>query len=179
MHKSSLPLPRPPNKSGAEAAVAIILSLITDHTVLLLRRVRNPQDPWSGHYAFPGGRRERSDQDLYRTCLRETREETGIVLKEQWCRKTLPIRAAGRNVQAPVAVQPYLFELDFKPDVMVEEKEIDSYYWLELHRFKNPQNHVRAEILPGRFFPAYPLMDYYIWGFTYLLLSELFPVAPA
>lgn len=160
----------------AEAAVAVIQARLTDHTVLLLRRARSPKDPWSGHFAFPGGRQETSDRDLYMTCVRETEEETGILLEKQWLRETLPIRAAGRNVQAPVQVQPYLFELDFRPDVVVEEKEIDSYHWLDLHHFRNPENHIHTEIMPGRFFPAYPLLDYYIWGFTYLLLSDLFPV---
>ena len=46
--------------------------------VLLIRRVTNPKDPWSGDIAFPGGRMEEEDKDFLETALRETFEEVGI-----------------------------------------------------------------------------------------------------
>ena len=44
--------------SITEAAVATIISQDPVPGVLVLKRRANPRDPWSGHYSFPGGRRD-------------------------------------------------------------------------------------------------------------------------
>ena len=59
------------------AAVAIILTPQPD-SILLIRRADRSGDPWSGHMALPGGRREAGDSDLAGTAIRETVEEVGI-----------------------------------------------------------------------------------------------------
>src|SRR5262245_5919302 len=48
--------------------------------LLFIERALREGDPWSGHMAFPGGRRDRADADLVATSLRETREEVGLEL---------------------------------------------------------------------------------------------------
>ncbi len=113
-----------------EAAVAIIRCRFPRESILLLRRIQSERDPWSGHYAFPGGRRERQDETIYDTCVREVFEETGIDLGPDNLSQILPPARAGRNVMAPVLVQPYVFEIGIRPEVLVEEKEIESYLWL-------------------------------------------------
>jgi hypothetical protein len=45
------------------AAVAIILTPQPD-SILFIRRADRSGDPWSGHMALPGGRRDPSDLDL-------------------------------------------------------------------------------------------------------------------
>ena len=45
------------------AAVAVILTPEPDG-ILLIRRAERTGDPWGGHMALPGGRREPTDQDL-------------------------------------------------------------------------------------------------------------------
>ncbi|OQR81077.1 hypothetical protein ACHHYP_16786 [Achlya hypogyna] len=47
--------------------------------LLLIRRVVNPADTWSGHMAFPGGRAKVGETDLDSAC-RETSEEIGLDL---------------------------------------------------------------------------------------------------
>ena len=74
----------------ATAAVAIIKSLAPNESVLVLRRASHPQDPWSGHFSFPGGRSEKKDNNLLSTCIRETREETGIPLDAGQLQQRLP-----------------------------------------------------------------------------------------
>lgn len=68
-------------EQDAEAAVALILKLRNhDIKILLVKRVENPADPWSGQVALPGGKRDAKDQNLKKTVVRETLEETNINL---------------------------------------------------------------------------------------------------
>ncbi|MGE5727301.1 MAG: NUDIX hydrolase, partial [Gemmatimonas sp.] len=73
-------LASPPNVR--DAAVAAIFRIAEGDALelLMIERARYAGDPWSGHIAFPGGRRELRDATLLDTALRETREETGIDL---------------------------------------------------------------------------------------------------
>ena len=161
-----------------KAAVAIIRSLEPNEAILLLRRATSSRDPWSGHFAFPGGRRERQDASIYETCVREVCEETGIVLPPESLEYVLAPSYAGRNVKAPILVQPYLFEFSNRPEVIVEVAEIDSYLWIDTESFREKHRHIETEALPGRFRPAFPLGDYYVWGFTYQLLCSVLQVDP-
>ena len=46
------------------SSVAIILRQKKEnHEVLMIKRADREGDPWSGHMAFPGGRRESRDKD--------------------------------------------------------------------------------------------------------------------
>lgn len=159
-----------------KAAVSIIRCSAPLDSILLLRRRKAISDPWSGHFAFPGGRRDPDDDSIFHTCLRETREETGIFLDETLLSRRLPSAFAGRNVKAPIHVQPYLFSLDQRPRVVVETSEIKNYLWLEVEKFVDKNRHVVQEVLPSRYSPVYPLEDYYLWGFTYGLLCSLLEV---
>ena len=55
-----------------EAAVAAIVAKDVEPEILVLKRRAHPHDPWSGHYAFPGGRRDPEDSDLLSNCFLET-----------------------------------------------------------------------------------------------------------
>ena len=70
-----------PRETGQiEAAVTAVLRAGESLELLLIERVERAEDPWSGHMALPGGRRDAEDPDLLATALRETAEEVGIVL---------------------------------------------------------------------------------------------------
>ncbi len=161
-----------PPKTGT-AAVAIIRNFSPHETFLILRRATHPNDPWSGHFSFPGGRKEADDQNLLQTCIRETREETGILLNQSQLDKTLPLEPAGRNFSKPLWVQPYIFNLPAIPFIKLDDREIQGSCWLEVQQFKNRALHEKVEMLPSQFFPVYALDDYFLWGFTYRLLLTI------
>lgn len=50
--------------------------------VLLIQRAPNPNDRWSAHIAFPGGRQDESDECDLQTAIREAREELGLCLDD-------------------------------------------------------------------------------------------------
>ena len=162
-----------PAVNRPEAAVSIIRCADPVDSILVLRRKKTSGDPWSGHFAFPGGKRAPGDISILHTCLRETREETGVSLDESLLKLQLPVTRAGRNVNAPIQVQPYLFALHQRPEIIVETSEIDSYLWLEVEKFIDKSRHLRKEVLPHRFSSVYPLNDYFLWGFTYGLLCSV------
>lgn len=155
------------------AAVGIIVCTKPVESVLLVKRKIHPHDPWSGHYAFPGGRRESEDPTLYHTCIREVREETGIALESGSLHQTCEPSLAGRNVKAPILVQPYVFRMAGRPEVIIEEKEIARYTWLSTQSFRDKAKHRVIEVRASMIRPVYPMDDYFIWGFTYGLLCRL------
>lgn len=157
----------------ASAAVAIIRCRQENDAILLLRRAADPRDPWSGHYSFPGGRKDPEDSNIFTTCQRETREETGIELHPKQLISRLPLEPAGRNFNSPLWVQPFLFNLPTQPRVIVDQQEITHSCWLDVSSFQKQDLHQQVEMLPGRLFPAYPMEDYYVWGFTYRLLRSI------
>ncbi|MDR3088867.1 MAG: CoA pyrophosphatase [Desulfobulbaceae bacterium] len=155
------------------AAVAVIVATEPQKSILLLRRRASPDDPWSGHFSFPGGRRDPGDTDLLATCLRETAEETGIILPEKSFRKMLPAAPVGRLMRIHMLVQPYLFRLSEKPKISVNPLEIASAHWLDVAAFRDETRHHEREMVPGINFSTFPLEDYYLWGFTYGVLRRL------
>jgi len=159
--------------SSPAAAVAIIRVNEPIDSFLLLRRTSNPHDPWSGHFSFPGGRREPEDRHLLATCIRETHEETGIRLTENLLQAELSAAYAGSRIDSRILVQPYLFQLPARPKLDLDPSEIQSYRWLDTSLFQDRALHVEAEVLPDLYFPAFPLDDYYLWGFTYRLLAQV------
>ena len=71
------------------AAVAVVLGPTPEGLQLLfIERAQHPDDPWSGHIAFPGGRIEADDPSPRAAAERETLEEVGLDLSnaEYWGR---------------------------------------------------------------------------------------------
>ncbi|PWN29451.1 hypothetical protein BDZ90DRAFT_213714, partial [Jaminaea rosea] len=51
--------------------------------ILYIKRATRPTDKWSAHVAFPGGRRDETDEDGLYTAMRETWEEVGLDLADR------------------------------------------------------------------------------------------------
>jgi 8-oxo-dGTP pyrophosphatase MutT (NUDIX family) len=154
------------------AAVAIIVAPDPD-AILLIRRAQREGDPWSGHMALPGGRAEPADRDLAGTAIRETAEEVGIQLREEWLLGTLDDVAPRTPVLPPVAVRPFVFRVPERPALRLNA-EVAAAEWLELARLADPA--VRQEIsieISGRSrpFPAFVTPSGVVWGMTERILT--------
>ena len=66
------------------AAVAVLIAPDPD-AILLIRRADRLGDPWSGHMALPGGRREAEDPDLLATVIRERVKRLGSASSRGSC----------------------------------------------------------------------------------------------
>jgi len=153
-----------------EAAVATIIARQPTPEVLVLKRTVNPEDPWSGHYSFPGGRRDEADASLLDTCIRETYEECGILLSIRDLVKQYPVRQAGNSLDRPIPVTPYLFELPERPSIRLQQAEITCHEWLDLDYAGDADNVVERPMnprRPGLLYPCIPAAEGFVWGFTY------------
>jgi 8-oxo-dGTP pyrophosphatase MutT (NUDIX family) len=156
------------------AAVAIILAPDPD-SILLIRRAERPGDPWSGHMALPGGRRDPEDHDLLTTAVRETSEEVGIELSRGGVAGTLDDVVPRLPVLPPIAVRPYVFPLSVRPRITLNS-EVTSANWVPVDHLLRPGTHhpVRLEIAgQSRVVLAYELEDAMVWGMTERILSRL------
>jgi len=165
-----------------QAAVAVVIRAQPELELLLIKRAQSERDPWSGHMALPGGRRDQDDLDLQGTAVRETLEETGVDLDRAG-------RSLGRlDVVAPssprlpkLTISPFVFGVGPDVHASVASPEIECVYWVPLRELRDPATHSFIEIpLPGgtRPFPCYEVVGEVVWGLTHRILQQFLEVAP-
>jgi 8-oxo-dGTP pyrophosphatase MutT (NUDIX family) len=158
-----------------EAAVAIVHARGAEESVLLIRRSERADDPWSGHWSFPGGRREPEDEDLVHTALRELAEECGIRLERVCLEASLPPTSAGRRVGRVITVAPFLFRAEGELPTVLDPNEAAEAVWIPLSLLRDPARHCLRPVprLPQEMaFPAIELNGVPLWGFTYRVITE-------
>lgn len=156
-------------EQDSDAAVALMLKHATeDFEVLLVKRVTNPDDPWSGDMAFPGGKRSSEDRNLKQTVIRETLEETNINLVEDT--RFLGVMAPLTSVRRPqMKILPFIATVKREPSIKLNRKELESFVWVSMKKLFQSSGTVRFDF--GEF-PAYRIGDIVIWGLTYRILKE-------
>ncbi len=160
------------------AAVAIILRPRgrRDADILFIKRAQHPDDPWSGHMAFPGGRKDDADPSILATVIRECQEELNLDLSTYPPLTQLSdLQASSRKGFHAMVIRPFVFLLDRDPALNPNE-EVDEVVWLPLSMLLSGAAHgVRSLERHGHVFdfPCIRHGDYVIWGLTYQMLHEL------
>lgn len=160
--------------SQPQAAVAIVHACGSE-SVLLIRRTEREEDPWSGHWSFPGGRAEAEDRDLVHTALRELAEECGVHLQRETLEASLPPMMAGRRLGRNMLVAPFLFRAESELPTVLDPEEAVEAQWIPLSLLRDPARHSLRSVprLPKEMaFPAIELNGVPLWGFTYRVISE-------
>jgi 8-oxo-dGTP pyrophosphatase MutT (NUDIX family) len=156
------------------AAVALILVPAPD-AILLIRRAERQGDPWSGHMALPGGRREPGDPDLVATAIRETAEEVGLRLSTGDLIGGLDDVVPRTPTLPPIAVRPFVFTLPDRPALM-PNPEVAATRWVLLDDLLHPETYHSARIeIRGapRDYPAYRIEESIVWGMTERIVTAL------
>jgi 8-oxo-dGTP pyrophosphatase MutT (NUDIX family) len=171
-------LPRRDAPEGVpQAAVALLLApLEGDLELLLIRRSEHPLDPWSGHMALPGGRRDEADTDLLATVRRVVSEEIGV---ELGALSALAELDDLRPVSAParVVVRPFVFELPARP-VLALSGEVAAARWSSLLALASSSGETDVRHLGAlRRMPCYRLGEDVVWGMTHRILEPFVELA--
>lgn len=156
------------------AAVAVILTPQPE-SILLIRRAERTGDPWGGHMALPGGRREPADLDLLATGIRETAEEVGVQLDPQQLAGTLDDVVPRTPILPPVAVRPFVFLPPTRP-LLTLNAEVAAADWVSLDHLLHPGTHhpVRLDVAGDiRLVQAYELENAIVWGMTERIITNL------
>lgn len=161
------------DEQEANAAVALLLKLEKGNlNILIVERVENPADPWSGQMAFPGGKRDSKDLNLKQTVMRETLEETNISLLDR-CRFLGVLTALGSKPRPDIRILPFVILLEHEPSIRLSEKELKEFVWIPLKDILSSKRNVKFSF--GEF-PAYVVGGKVIWGLTYRVLENFFQV---
>jgi len=165
---------RPPETGRAPAAE----ERPEEAELLLIRRAERRGDPWSGHMALPGGRRDPEDENLLATAIRETREEVGIDLAAHGTLLTrLPdVPAVVRGRRIGMIIAPFVFALRATPELTLSD-EVAEALWTPLgplargERSSTYRYTHEGNVLD---LPCLLVNERIVWGLTYLMLEQLF-----
>ena len=165
-----------PRDGYTEAAVALILRASSELELLLIKRAESERDPWSGHVALPGGRRDPEDANLTRTAIRETAEETGVALSSSgWSLGRLGRGVPSHPTLPPITITPYVFGVPETIEANANSEEVDQVFWVALPVLLDPKTRGTTNVLlpegPADF-PCYWVDGHAIWGLTFRILSE-------
>jgi len=168
--------PDPDSDEILRAAVALIVRGHVDLEVLLIKRARREGDPWSGHMALPGGRRDPTDPSLLHTAVREAREETGVDLDELGAHLGRLDEVRPHSLRLPrISVTPHVFGAPAETSARMASAEVEAVHWVPLAVLRHPSTLGEVEIpLPegSRSFPCLHVADVVVWGLTYRVLDD-------
>ena len=164
--------------AGRRAAVALIFRAGEGGVpeLLFIKRADYPADPWSGQVAFPGGREEAGDANLADTAVRETREETGIDLRNDGTVIGTLDDLRPQTVALPaIIVRPYVVLLN-RADSLLLSDEVALAFWVPLEdlrqsgSWRDTSVFARGIQMNARAFRYGP---HVIWGMTERILAQL------
>lgn len=167
-----------PGKNLLPSAVVVMLcEREKDYGIWFIRRTEYRDDAFSGHVAFPGGKKKRNDATLVDTALREVGEELGF--------------DAGREVEIlgemdfvrpytpsvrRYAVKPFVAmigsEVEFVPNY-----EVSEFFCVPVSHLVDPKNRdIRERKRDGKVIDDYVFAyrNHIIWGLTGRILDEFF-----
>lgn len=167
---------------GPRAAVAAILRELPGAVgpeLFFILRAEHPDDPWSGHVAFPGGRRDPDDSSLLLTAIRETREEVGIDLSTDHLLARLPdVPAFTRSKRGTLVVTPFVFAIRSEVTVVPNDAEVAETLWVPLSTLAREEGKSMFKLdYDGKSYdlPCIHLEPgrHRLWGLTYRMLETL------
>ena len=166
---------------GPRAAVAAILREGGggDAEVLLIRRAEHPDDPWSGHMAFPGGRRHEEDRSDADTAIRETREEVGVdsAAHGSLVTRLADVAAVARGKRTGLTIAPFVFALHAEVALTFDPAEVSEAIWAPLGPLARGEGggtmryEVEGQVIV---LPCLDVAGHRVWGLTYRMLQLLF-----
>ena len=163
------------DEQDGNAAVSLLLKpRQNDFDLLLVKRVENPSDTWSGQMALPGGKRELKDLSLKDTAVRETLEETGVALTN--CSFLGVLDAVQSEPRADFKILPFVVLLEKAPLLKLNKTELETFVWVPYEKVVQSKSKVQFSF--GKV-PAYTFTEGVVWGITYNIITEFIQAVEA
>ena len=163
---------RSDSKKPRGAVAVLFKEEAEDLWLLMIKRSENPQDPWSGQMAFPGGHADSRDRSLLDTAAREALEEVGINTQHQEFLGCL------RNIEpknAPMVVTPFLF-LILREVHPTTSREAEEILWVPMSFLVNPKNVSSVTVPIGQqevSMGCYVYLNHVIWGMSFRIIRDI------
>lgn len=167
-----------PGKDLLPSAVLVMLcERQKDYGIWFIRRTEYRDDAFSGHVAFPGGKKKQSDATLVDTALREAGEELGFdAAKEVEILGEMDFVRPYTPSVRQYAVKPFVAIIDggveFTPNY-----EVSEFFCVPVSHLIDPKNRdVRERKRDGKIIDDYVFAyrSHIIWGLTGRILNEFF-----
>jgi len=176
--RAGRPAERP--DGAIEAAVALLIREAPALELLLIQRAELAGDPWSGHIALPGGRREVEDRDLLATAMREAEEELGAAVRRHGDPLGgLPEIAPSSPRLPPIVVAPFVISVPPGIALNPNPREVQEAFWVPLRRLRRADAETEVVLEDGpepRRFPGIRHERHTVWGLTLRALHSFFEV---
>lgn len=165
-----------PNEKTRRSAVLILFYPYRDQIFAPLILRPKYDGVHAGQMAFPGGRYEKTDENLIRTALREAQEEIGI--------KAADVQVLGQLTELFIPpsnfyVLPVVGKLTYKPDFYPDPREVEAVLEVNLEELMDEsivgftELDVRGITIEA---PFYDIQGHKVWGATAMMISELLTV---
>ena len=162
------------NSNPRKAAVMMLFYPKNNQTHLVLIKRTSYNGVHSSQIAFPGGKVENDDVDFSATALRETYEEIGIEPS------SIEVIRSFTSVYIPPSnfmVHPFFAISNQELDFVLDSHEVAGIIEFSLVNFLDDAILVN-KIMDTSYsksieVPAFKIEDYYVWGATAMMLSEL------
>ncbi|MBL0169999.1 MAG: CoA pyrophosphatase [Gemmatimonadaceae bacterium] len=157
------------------AAVVAVLRVRDEPELLFIKRAEAEHDPWSGHVAFPGGRREPADDSLQVTAIRETCEELALKLTAESMLGQLDDLAPRSHALPPIIIRPFV-ALVASDVSFVLSREVASVFWVPLSALRAAEAQIEHAVMINGVtarFPAYAVQGHVVWGLTERIVRQL------
>ena len=165
--------------AARRAAVAVIITVDAEPSMLFVKRLEREADPWSGHAAFPGGFRHGEAEEPAATASREAEEETGLQLARGELVGRLDDVYPRSVLLPPVVVTPCVFMIPSAREVR-PVGEIAQALWIPVSQIFDRGNR-RPYTLPlpngSREFDSIHVGGLVIWGLTERILGQIAELA--
>ena len=163
-----------------EAAVALVIRPRRELELLLIKRAVRETDPWSGHMALPGGRRDPDDDALLDTALRETVEETGVdIARHGHVLGELDEVAPRTPRLPPIVIAPFVAAVPPGTLAVPDGREVELALWIPVSALRDDAavSEILIELQEGsRSFPSLVYQEHVIWGLTHRILVQFLEV---
>lgn len=162
------------------ACVSVILKghQLDDLEIGFIQRAFNPEDRWSGHIAFPGGRREEQDSSALAAALRETMEEVGIdLVSHELLGQLNDVQARKAGTDLDFFIRPFVFHSNRDFKIVLESTEVADFFWVPIKEIKNPDRRTQYKVAHEQTRTPLPAIhldrDLPLWGLSYIMVMDL------